>query len=222
MALTFDQLVQNTPLWLYSNNRSLVQEMPTIVEMAHNQLINLIDHDLFRTIITGKSLLASTYGVLDLSSEDPRVLEIRAVRVQYQNDEQSWTPLQRRDLETMSMMYARNRPRRPRYYSEYSSPLVIKAFPQPDMDYVVEISANVEPPVLSATNQTNIISEQFPRLMEKATFRQGALYMKNWEDAQIYEKEMATALSEANAQIQRRRRDDVETRPVETANITGA
>lgn len=221
MAITYSELIRRAPLWLYSSNRSITDEMPAIVREAHDQLINLIDHDLFRTIITGKSLLASTSGVLDLSLEDPRVLEIRSVRVQYQGDEQSWTPLQRRDLEAMSMMYARNRPRRPRYYSEYSSPLIIKAFPAPDMDYVTEISANVEPVPLGPSNQSNIIAVQFPRLMEKATYRQGALYMKNWEDAQIYEKEMATALNEANAQIQRRRRDDVETRPRDTTNVEG-
>ena len=221
MTITYDELIRRTPKWLYADNTELVTEMPAIITQAHEQLLNVMDHDLFRTIIMGKTLTAASVGVLDLSNEDPRVLEIRAVRVQYQGADDSWTPLQRRDLETLTMLYARNRPRRPLYYSEYTSPLVIKAFPAPSVDMPLEISANVEPPVLSPTQATNIISEQFSRALEKATFRQACLFQKNWEDAQMYEKEMMGAVTEANAAIQRRRRDETETRPMEAANVQG-
>ena len=217
----YDELIRRCPEWLYATNRRLVDEMPNIVQQAHDQLINVMDHDLFRTIITGKVLAASAGGILDLSAEDPRVLEVRSFRLKYRNGDDDWTPLPRRDLEMLTMMYNRNRPRRPLYYSEYNGPLVLKTFPAPDQDYDVEVSANVEPELLSPTNQTNIISEQHFRAMEKATFRQACLFQKNWEDAQQYEKEMMAALAESNAAIQRRRRDEVETRPQDAANISG-
>jgi hypothetical protein len=221
MANDYAELIRRVPEWLYAQNRTLVDEMPAIVSQAHDQLINILDHDLFKTLILGKTLTSANNGVLDLSSETPRVLEVRAVRLKWRGDD-DWTPLQRRDLETLTMMFARNMPRRPRYYSEYSGTLVLKAFPAPDRDYDLEITANVEPPVLSPTVQTNIMTEQAFRAVEKATMRQAAIFMKDWESAQLYEKEMATAVGEVNAAIQRRRRDAVETRPVETSNVSGA
>jgi hypothetical protein len=221
MSITYNELIRRTPVWAYATNRDIVAEMVNIVQEAHEQIIGILDHDLFRTLITTKTLTQSSLGVLNLSAETPRILEIRAIRMRYRGGSDDWAPLMRRDLEMLSMLYARNRPRQPLYYAEYSGPLVIKAFPAPDRDYDLQITANVEPVVLSPSNQTNIISTQFPRVMEKATFRQAALFMKNWEDAKIYEKEMVDAVNEANAQIQRRKRDTTETRPVDTTNVQG-
>ena len=220
-GITYDELVRRAPKWLYAANRSLVGEMDAIIQQAHDQLIGVLDHDLFRTIISGKQLLASNNGILDLSSEDPPVLEIRGIRVRYRSGDDDWTPLQLRDLEMLTMLYARNRPSRPIYYAEYNGPLIIKAFPAPREDYDIEVTANVEPPVLSQAVQTNVMSQLAPRALEKAVFRQAAIFQKNWEDAAAYEKEMGQAVVEANAQIQRRRRDETEQRPVEAANIQG-
>lgn len=221
-AITYDDLIRRVPKWIYAQNRSLVDDMPDIVQEAHNQLIGVLDHDLFRSIITGKQATPASNGILDLSAEDPDVLEIRAVRVRYRNGDDDWTPLRMRDLEMLTELYSRNRPNRPLYYAEYNGPLVIKFFPMPREDYDLEITANVEPPLLTPTNQTNVMSTRAPRALEKAVIRQACLYQKNWEDAQMYEKEMAQAVTEANAQVQRRRRDDTEQRPVEAANVTGA
>ena len=150
-AITYDDLIRRVPQWLYAQNRSLVLDMDDIVRQAHDQLIGVLDHDLFRTIITGETMTAASMGVLDLSAEDPPVLEVRSIRVRYRDGVDDWTPLQRRNLETLTMLYARNRPSRPLYYSEYNGPLIIKAFPAPKQDYELEIAANVEPPVLSQT-----------------------------------------------------------------------
>jgi len=221
MPTTYDEIARRIPLWLYAQNRDLVNEMPAVTEQAHEQLINVMDHDLFRTLIPNLTLTEAEGGVLDLSTQTPRILEVRSIRINYRNGDDDWTPLQRRDLEMLTMLYARNRPNRPLYYAEYNGPLVMKAFPAPREDYSIEITANVEPPVISPANQTNIITEQFPRAMEKAVFRQAALFQKSWEDATIYEKEMMSAVTEANAQTQRRRRDETETKPVDTANVMG-
>lgn len=221
MAITYDELIRRTPEWMYATNRALVDEMETIVSQAHEQLINVMDHDLFRTVITGKVLTAASGGVLDLTAENPRVLEVRGFRVKWRDGIDDWTPIMRRELEMLSTLYARNRPRRPLYYAEYSNSLNLKAFPAPDRDYELEITANVEPEILSAAVQTNVIAEQASRALEKATFRQAALFMKSWDDAQAYEKEMMGAVTEINAQISRRRRDETEQRPKETVNSMG-
>lgn len=218
---TYDEIVRRTPDWMYAQNRSLVAEMPTIIAQAHEQLVNLLDHDLFRTVITGKKLEASNNGIIDLSAETPRVFEVRALRIKYREGD-SFTPIQRRDLEMLTMLYARNAPKRPLYYAEYSGPLVLKVFPAPREDYDLEITANVEPPVLTSENQSNIITREAFRAMERATFRQAALYMRDWQAAAEFEKEMGTALTEVNAQISRRRRDETGQRQIEATNVQGA
>jgi hypothetical protein len=104
--ITYDELIRRAPEWLYAQNRSLVDEMPAIVSQAHEQLINVIDHDLFRTVITGKTLDNTNLGTIDLSAESPRVLEIRGVRLRYRQSDDGWTPLLRRDLDNVDALRA--------------------------------------------------------------------------------------------------------------------
>lgn len=217
---TYDELIRRVPRWLYAQNRDLVNEMPNVVLQAHEQIVNLLDHDLFRTLIDDVDV--GTDGILDLSANDPPVFEIRAIRWKWRNDGDAYMPLMRRDLEMLTQLYANNRPGRPRYYAEYSGLLIQKLFPVPREAIKVQVTANVEPPPLSPTQQTNIISERAFRVMEKATMRQAAIYMRDWPGAAEYEKDMTTAIGEANAQIQRRRRDETEQRPVEAANVSGS
>ena len=217
----YNELIRRIPEWMYAQNRDLTNEVEELVSKAHNQIINLLDHDLFRTTISGKSLTAASDGVLDLSAESPRVLEIRSIRIDY-NGTGGYTPIMRRDLEMLTMLFASNTAARPRFYAEYSGPLVIKAFPAPDVDYDIEVTANVEPPVLAPSQQTNIISTQHYRVIETATFRQAALYMRDWAAAEEYAKELGSAITEANAAIQRRKRDETDKRPQDASNVMGS
>jgi hypothetical protein len=216
--MTYDDLVANTPIWLYAQNRSIVDEMPVIISDAEDQLYQRFDHDLFQTVLTGFTLTAGD-PVIDLTAIDD-LLEVRAIRLTYQN--LGVTSLERRDLEMASMLYAQNRPGRPRFYAEYGSYDVLKVFPTPSVDVTYEITCNVMPPRLGPSQQSNIIIEKFPRAIERSVFRQGALFMKNQADAATYGQEADDALLEANMAIARRRRDNTATRPVETANTRGA
>ncbi len=220
MAITYDELIRRVPEWLYAKNRKLIDEMPAIITQAHEQLINTLDHDLFKTLIDGKTLAAGD-PILDLSTETPRVLEVRSVRLKVTGTDDGWTPILRRDLEMLSMLYARNKPRRPLFYTEYNGTLILKVFPSPALAHDVQITANVEPEVLSETVSTNIMAEEASRALEKAVMRQACLFMKAWEDAAQYSTEMTGAITEVNAAIQRRRRDDTEQRPRDTKNVMG-
>lgn len=218
MPTTYDELVRQVPIWGYNQNRDLVAEMPALVAQAEDQIFELVDHDLFQTILTGHTL---TNGNPDLDlSAVVGLQEIRAIRLAYRGS-YSYTPLERRDLEALTMMFTINRPARPRFYAEYGDINRVRVFPVPNADFDLEITANVEPQRLTPANQTNILASRFPRVYEKATLRQAALFMKNAQDAATYEGEMMSALQEASIAIARKRRDETGTRPVETSNASG-
>lgn len=220
MAMTYNELLRRVPVWLYSSNRSLVDEMPVIIEQAEDRLLQVIDHDLFRTVLTGKTV--GVDGLLDLSAESPRVLEVRGLRVQYRDRPDGFTPLKARDIEMLSALYPDGGSGDPRYYAQHTSTLNYKLYPKPRAEIDIEVTANVEPARLAVGNQTNILTEQFPRAVERACMHFGAMFMKNYEDAAQYEKDMMAALGEAGAQVGRRRRDEAQTRPRETKNVTGS
>jgi len=218
-VVSYDELLRAVPIWMYAQNKSLVDEMPNIIRQAQEQLMLLLDHDLFQTIITGKTVSDLT-PVIDLTANSPRIMEIRAVRLDYRR-EGTFTPLFRRNLEYLTMLYADAKPGRPLYWAEYGDINKVKVFPLPRESYTLEITANVQPLPLAPGTQTNKITTEFPRAMEKATLRQACLFMKNEKDAATYEKEMNGAVDEANAALGRRRRDDTGQRPIDPANAKG-
>jgi len=212
----YDELVANTPLWLYAENRDLVDQMPKVIADAEDQIINLIDHYLFQQVI---QIAFVDKGTRDLDLSPHRILELRAMRVLYRNG--GMTPLERRDLEALTMLFASNRSGRPRYYAQFGGIDTMRLFPTPSEDITIEITANIEPPRLGPSQQSNIISDRFPRVIERATLRQAAVFMKNAEDEQRYEAEMQAAILEANSAIGRMRRDETGTRRIETINASG-
>lgn len=218
--MDYAELIRRTPEWLYARNRDLLNtEMPNIVLQAHEQLINVIDHDFFRARVANLTL--PTDGVLDLPTLIPRLLEVRAIRVQYRQAGE-FTPLFQRDQEMLTMLYANNRPGRPRYYCEYDGPKIVKVYPQAPMAMNIEVTANIAPEPLSPTVANNVIGDLAPRAMEKATFRQAALFMKDQAAAATYEQEMMAAVVELNSSIGRGRRDETDVKPRTTANTTGS
>lgn len=218
MAVTYDDLLTRTPDQLYAQNRSLVDAMPTIVAQAEEQLHQILDHDLFQTRLTGLSLTVGD-PLLDLTGQ-AGLLDVRAVRVQYHGA--SYVPLERRNLEMLSMLYTDDRPGIPRFYSDYGDTNILRVFPVPRQTYAVEVTANVLPPALGPSTQSNVIALKYGRALERAVFRQAAIFMKNKADEERFNAEMAAAVGEANAAIARRRRDDTDVRPRETANAKGA
>lgn len=219
MALTYIELVRRVPIWLYAQNTALVAEMPAIVEQAQDRLEQVIHHDQFKTVISPLSV--GTDGLLDLSGEVPRVLEVRGLRVRYRDRADGWVPLKPREAEALSLMFVNDRPGTPRYYTEFGGPLQLKLYPKPPAALDAEVTANVVPTRISETVPTNIYTEQFPRAIEMSCMHYAAKFMKNYEDAGIYEQEMMAALSEAGAQVARRRRDETERRTRDTTNMAG-
>jgi hypothetical protein len=217
--MNYSDLIALVPTWMYAQNRDLTTEMPKIVDQAHRQLFNIVNHDFFRTKITG--LILPTTGALDLMTQQPPVMEIRGVRLKYRKDDE-WTPLMRRDLEMLSMLYAKNVPGRPRYYAESDGPLQLQVYPTPDVPYDVEVTCNQECPVIGPTLAQNLFTDRAARALEFATLKFAAIFMKDSAAIKLYESEMMAAVNELNAAYARHLRDDTAERPRDTTNTTGA
>ena len=218
MSITYNELVTQTPQQLRRANDDLIAEMPRLIKDAEEEVILQLDHDLFRTIITGKSVSVGN-AVVDLTDQN-ELMEVRSISMQYRSGDQA-PALEMRNQEYLEMLFSVNRPGRPRYYSNFEEWNKIKVWPTPNETYDLTIHANVEPTPLSGGNPTNVISDKFPRVIQMAVFLQGAHFMKNDSDIARYEGELAAALTRANAAISRRRRDEVTTRPTEAANAVG-
>ena len=225
MPVSYSSLLVDVPEALYAQNSALVAKMPTIIEEAEDQLMLVMERDLFQTLLTSYTVGSNTHpppansDILDLTGEDPPIMEVRSIRLAHGT---GFVPLERRDVEAMSMLYTRGIQAQPRFYAEIGSFLRYRIFPYPDKLYAAEINANVRPLRLSLTQQTNVFTSQFPRALKSSTLHRAAVFMKNAKDEAHYREEMTSAVLEANAQVQRRKRDETGRRPVDTTNMQGA
>jgi hypothetical protein len=217
--VSYNELLRSVPVFLYAQNKTLVAEMPSIIRQAQEELMLRLDHDLFQTVLTVPDVTADS-PLIDLSGKEPKVMEVRAIRLDYRR-EGSFTPLERRDLEFLTMLYADVAPGRPRFWAEYGDINIIKLFPAPRESYSLEITANIRPTLLGPAVQHNVITTQFPRAMEQGTLYRACVFMKNMVDAELYKAEMEASIQEANAALGRRRRDATASRPRDPANATG-
>lgn len=226
MSITYDELVFRGPVWSYAQNTTLVQEMERIVETAQEQVIQRVDHDLFRDQLV--KVVASPGTLVDLTTFTPEVFEVRALLVPYPDpstlsSDGYFQPLRRRDINYLWMMYGnvRRPARRPLYYGETEERLKYQVFPRPAGSVVYRCAVNRRPPLLSPTQQLNVMSTECPRVLERAVLRECAIFMKDAEGVQRYTTELNDAVKEINSQIERRRRDETGTRPIEAANTAG-
>lgn len=219
--MDYAELIRRVPVWMWAQNRDLVAEMPNIVAEAHDQIVNLIDHDFFQTEVDGLTLTRDSGGQLDLAVLVPGILEVRDIVVQLYAGSTHAFPLERRDSTMLAMLYPGPRPGIPRYWTERGGILQIRVAPAPVRDYPMRLTAAVAPAPLAPGNPTNVIGDRASRVMENAALRRAAVFMKDPESEARYEKEMTAGIVELNAQIGRRRRDNAGTRPRDTTNAQG-
>lgn len=218
MALTYNQIVTEVPITLMAQNRTLAQNIDSIIRRAEDEIIQMLDHDAFRTVIATPFVVDPGTPVIDLNSNASPVLEVRAMRLDM-GDQQ--ITLERREIERLRMTFNPFDQGVPRFYAEDDAPLVFRVFPIPDQAYNVTVTANVEPERLSLTVQQSLLSRKWPRLLEMAVLKQGAHFMRNPVDESRYTKLYEDALRDAALQLNRRRRDETGTKPQTTANVVG-
>jgi hypothetical protein len=216
--MTYDDLLLYAPLALIARNRDTVAEMPNIVRRAQGYLVPRLDHDLFRMMLPSAPIGAD--GVVDQTGFPAKILEIRSVAVQVSPG--SWLPLIRRSEEMLIALHSDNPRGQPRFYAVTASG-DIQTFPALGVaGKLARVTANVTPPELSPTVQTNIISEEFPELFEFAATMEAAVFNIDPATTELYKGRVTETLQVSNSQISRRTRDESAQRTVETRNITGA
>lgn len=217
--MTYDDLIAAVPIALQAQNRTLLDasELQRIVRRAEDEIIERIDHDAFRSRLTGRQV-GPADDTIDLQPEDRRVLEVRAIQL---ITPEGVYPLERREVERLNALYLGAWAGQPRYYAEDDTPLFLRVFPTPDVVYPVSISANIEPERLSPSTQQSVLTRAHARLLEMMTFKHGAHFMRNPTDEQRYGELADAALMEANAQFARRRRDETGVTSAPTANRVG-
>ena len=218
MALTYDDLVRDTPLTLQAQNVTLVENMPMIIRRAEDEAILRLDHDAFRGRLPNLLTVGAGEGRLDLSTQPARIMEVRSLRVIVDG---THYPLERRNIERMEAIYPRWSQGVPRFYAEDDGLFVFRLFPSPDESYQIEVHANLEPARLAPSVQESLLTRQYPRVTEMATLHQGAIFMRNTTDEQRYAANLDMALAEVNSAIARRRRDETGVKTVTTSNIGG-
>lgn len=217
--MTYDDLIAAIPIALQAQNRALLDadELQRVVRRAEDEIIERIDHDAFRARLSPWQVGPAT-DTIDLAQEARRVLEVRAVQLVTPD---GIYPLERREVERLNALYLGAQSGQPRYYAEDDTPLLLRVFPQPDMVYAVNISANIEPERLSPTVQQSVLTRAHARLLEMMVFKHGAHFMRNQTDEQRYGMLADAALMEINAQFARRRRDETGVKSAQTANRVG-
>ena len=224
MTLTFDTLVTNTPVQLMARNVDLIAAMPLIIAQAERDMPPSVDHDLFRT--SASLTLGSGLNSIDLTGGHPdtsrQILELRSIRCGQGGAR--WM-LPRRNLEAMTALYPFADARgQPLYYAVAEQELEFVVFPTPDADVNLNLMMNVLPPALAtgSGNNTNIYTTHAAQLFEFRVFLRAAYYLKDQASIALYQGEVAQSTALLNAQLARRRRDETQERPIETANATGA
>jgi hypothetical protein len=215
--MSYDDIIRFAPLAIYAQNRDLTEEMPGIVRRAQKYVVSRLDHDAFMTDL-GDHPVAIT-GIVDESLLPVELLEVRSIAIKLPNG--NYLPLLPRNLEMLTMLYADGRRGWPRYYAQDPAG-GHRVFPPPSLATPARIRGNVEPPVLSPDQPTNLISDEFPLLLQLAATREAAVFMADAAMQALYEGEAGDALAAANAQVGRRTRDEAAQRPTDTRNAQGS
>ena len=219
--MNYNELLAEVPVVLRAQNSTLtnVNTFAGIVRDAVNQVVNLLDHEAFKTTISGQEI--PTTGSFTLASVDPPVLEIRSIEIRL-DDAASYPtrPLIPRQVETLAALYPGGTTGAPQFYAE-TAHLVLQVFPRPASSVFAEVRVNQRPATLSVSSPTNVLTDRYPRILDNAVLRRAALFMKDYDALARYEAELAAAAQEVNAEVGRHRRDESSQRPRSTENVTG-
>lgn len=214
--MTYDELLTYAPLALFARNRDTVVQMPQIVRQAQDYLVKRVDHDFFKTDLPLTAV--DDDGRIYASGPPAGLLEYRSVVVEPLPGRK--VTLTRRSQEMLDALYNDGRRGQPRYYAMMADKS-LQVYPSPPQEMGARVSANIEPPTLGPDVQINILTIEFPELMQLATTHEAAVFNLDQGSTVTYAGRLSEALTAANRQISRRTRDESAQRPVETRNVTG-
>lgn len=218
MATNYDNLLNDPPVVLMAQNRTLPTNMPILIRQAEDEVCARLDHDAFRSTVQTPIALVPGTPTFDLRNEPNAVYEVRAVEIDIGGQT---VVLEQREIGRLTAVFASGETGVPRFYAEDEEPLMFRVFPAPDTTYPVRIKANIAPPSLGPSQQTNVLTQRFPRLIEMAVFKHASRFQRNQVDEARYAEQFELALTEANQQIARNRRDETTATVSTTSNRGG-
>jgi hypothetical protein len=214
--LTYDDLTSNAILASYAGNRDLQDQMPRLVRRAQEYVELRMDHDLFAD--TAFDITVSEDGMVTDDHLPERFLEIRSLAVHGPVGRHYF--LLPRGEAMLAQLFASGSRGEPQYYARMRH-REYRVYPQPYRPVTLRMQCNVRPDRLGPDVQKNLITDQFPDIMEYALLREVAIFNVDESLLKMYTDELQGRLEAANTQVSRLTRDETAERPVETRNVTG-
>jgi hypothetical protein len=213
--MNYHELVANIPAWDFSESAEIKRLMPQVIRRAEKRVRRDLEQDAFKAFATGQT--STTSAILDLRPFNP--VAVRYIRLVIDGCR---VPLSMRGLEFLDAMYPDpGNKGEPAYYGETADNWAYELFPAPDKVWTWEATILQDPPQLSPTSPTNILTERFGNLLEEACMLYAARALQNWKLHEAIMPDYAAEVALANAELRRSRRDETEPRPRETTNRTG-
>lgn len=217
MTTTYNDLITYGPLATYTANRDTVNEMPNLVRRAQDYITARLDHDLFAE--TAIDLTLADDGLVNDFSLPEKFLEIRHFLIRTASG--GFFPILPRPETMLEALYPADRKGVPRYYARLRN-RTYKVFPRPWSATPARLRANVAPPTLNPSVQTNILTEKFPGTFEVALLREAALFNLDMPQVELHTTTLRDMLGASNRQISRLARDESAQRLTETRNVEGS
>ena len=223
MPVTYNGLVASIPKTLMAENRSWGTELQEIIRRAEDRVLLNIHPDLLKVELSGSLGDEEEWGrTIDVTDLDPEIgAEFKEWRALYLDDAGRRLIVTPRAFDFCVALYASGAAGRPKHYAERVRG-IFDLFPTPDQPYGWSGVANVKPASLGSGQQTNLLTERAPALIETACFLEGALWMKDAQAAAIWQSAYEDLAGDKNANVRRSRRDDTTRRDRETENAGGA
>lgn len=214
--MTYDDLDEYARSNIYGEARDLDQDIPRLITRAQRYLFSRLDHDVFQADMG--NFQVNQDGRIDTGNVSDRLKEVRSVDLLRDGQ---WFPLLKRDVTTLGALFSEDPVGLPEYYAQ-TDDLALKVFPFPYDQMTVRMRGNLVPELITPSNQTNMLSEKYPLLMEWAITYQCSVYMLDPTLIQVNKGELDGEIMAVNAQVSRWRRDEATQRPVETRNVGGS
>jgi hypothetical protein len=182
--MNYDELVNNIKTYAergtLASDLKFISMIPTMILSAEDRIATdlMVDRQkkvVTRTINQGEQIIAKP---VDWLGNDSFLLNTGSATIR----------LSPRTPEYIRIYVGPSSTGQPRFYGNHDATHWIVG-PIPDQEYDAIISYQAKPIGLSPTNSNTWISLHAPNLLLKACLKEAALFLKNWEDAAVFDKE---------------------------------
>lgn len=203
-VLTYDTLFASILAYLERNDQNLQDAIPNFIFLAQHRIVN----DL-------KSLIGEQYAVGTMNDPTPSaVIQKPAgwVNTITFNIGTGTSFNTRKQLELKTYEYVRmywpddTQTGEPEVFADYGYNNIIVG-PTPALNYPFELGWLGLPPMIDANNQTNLITDRVPHLLEYASLEEAMIFIKDDERIQFFNQKYTNSLQALQSEDQLRYSD---------------